>query len=132
MARRPLTKSPVPASDGPVTAVAVPARSLVSLASLEPPEGLPAGSLVRLFPPAGATDLEVEHAVRRLHEAGALAVRVQPRSREGAPLLRRPEAHVQPGLHSVRETVLSMAKTARNVDNRALTEYLEGVLEKVL
>jgi len=32
----------------------------------------------------------------------------------------------------VRETVLSMAKTARNVDNRALTEYLEGVLEKVL
>lgn len=92
-----------------------------SPASCEP------GAIVRLRPPADASDADVAR-VRAAHErAGAVRCRVEPRA-PGAEVLARPRSAEKAERRTFREVVMGMAAEARPHDREALVAVLDEAL----
>lgn len=87
-----------------------------------------AGSIVRVRPPATASDADIERIEAELLRAGAARVRVEPRAageKVVAPIERRPAVR-----STMRETVLRMADEARTHNREALRDELERAMTK--
>lgn len=118
-----------------VTRVAVESRPLTTIRGDEAKDQtFPPGTLVRYYPSAGQSSLEVENTVRALKAAGALVVRVQPAEGE-TPILSNEDSAADgfPGNRSldIRGAVTTVAGRIRNVDPGALGRRLDDVLSKV-
>lgn len=88
-----------------------------------------AGSIVRVRPPATASDADVERIEAELKRAGAVRVRVEPRA-SGEKVVATQEAPKRAARSTMRETVLSMASEARTHNREALLEELERTMSE--
>ena len=129
-----------------IRAVQVPARRLLTIGEDHPvwgrasavagvvwagPDGFDVeGALVRLRPPPDAGEAGVVEVVQMLERAGAVRVKVVPRT-QAAGVVRRIDVDPQaaPKL-SHREAVLAAAAEARSSDPAALRALLEGILDE--
>lgn len=87
------------------------------------------GSIVRVRPPATASDADIERVEAALKRAGAVRVRVEPRAAEEK-VVAKEEAPKRAARSTMRETVLAMANEARTHNREALLEELEGAMTK--
>jgi hypothetical protein len=94
-----------------------------------------AGSIVRLQPPAAASDADVQRVREGLVRAGAERVRVEPRA-TGEKVVASPfedlayEWNPKHPRRAIRETVMSMADEARTHNRQALRAELERALSE--
>lgn len=86
-----------------------------------------AGSIVRVRPPATASDADVARVEAALLKSGAVRVRVEPRV-AGEKVVAPQEAPKRAARSSMRETVLQMASEARTHNREALCEELERAM----
>lgn len=87
------------------------------------------GAIVRLRPPATATDAEVERSRKAFEEAGAARVTVLPRPR--AELLPEKAAGAPQKAVGAREAVLSLVEESSSKDKGALRALCEKVMAEV-
>lgn len=87
------------------------------------------GSIVRVRPPATASDADVQRVEAALLKAGAVRVRVEPRA-VGEKVVAKPEAPKRAARSTMRQTVLTMASEARTHHREALLEELERAMSE--
>jgi hypothetical protein len=87
------------------------------------------GSIVRVRPPATASDADVERVEAALTRAGAARVRVEPRA-VGEKVVAPIEVPKRAVRSMMRETVLVMASEARTHNREALQEELERAMSE--
>lgn len=142
MPRRPLRASPpapryidVTSENLPPNVRFVPSPEARPLSTTTPddpvwrgaPASCPPGAIVRLRPPADASDADVARA-REAHErAGAVRCRVEPRA-AGVEVLARPRSAGKAERRTFREVVMGMAAEARAHDREALVAVLDEAL----
>jgi len=84
------------------------------------------GALVKVQPPVGVEDAQVESVAATLSELGAFAVRVMPRARAE---VHAPAPAAVPAAHkSVRQVVEAMVEEARTSDRGALRDEVEAAM----
>lgn len=89
------------------------------------------GAIIKVVPPASATDETIDRLRTVLIEAGALTVRVMPRPK-GAVIPAGVEVKTKKPAHrSVREVVLQLTKEANSKDHAALKTIVEETMSKV-
>ena len=87
------------------------------------------GSIVRVRPPATASDADVERVEAGLKRAGAVRVRVEARS-AGDKVVAPIDDPKRAARSTMRETVLSMATEARTHNREALRAELERAMSE--
>lgn len=85
------------------------------------------GSIVRVRPPATASDADIERVEAALKRAGAARVRVEARS-AGEKVVASIDIPRRAARSTMRETVLQMASEARTHNREALIEELERAM----
>lgn len=91
-------------------------------------EGVEKGTIVRIRPPAEASDEAVENLVRIMRECGAEACHVQPRERAAAVV---PRESAKRSSSSARQVVRDMVAESRSDDRDALSAECEGIMQEV-
>lgn len=87
------------------------------------------GSIVRVRPPATASDADIERIESALRRAGAVRVRIEPRA-AGEKVVAQIEVPKRAVRSTMRETVLMMASEARTHNREALLEELERAMSE--
>lgn len=115
----------------------VPASSARVLATIGPDDpawkgehpACPPGAIVRIRPPASASDADVARVQASLERAGASRARVEARA-AGADVLPRKAERAPAERRTIREVVIGMAGEARSEDRGALVAFLDEVLSE--
>src|SRR5690606_27008767 len=114
MARRKIVKTPVGAYD-------VESRPLITLYDGDSVKGSLDGALVRYYPEARLTSIEVERRVPQIRNAGAAAVRVQAKQRDlegvqvASPTELRGSVEAPGARRDARKVVTQLADDMKNV-----------------
>lgn len=87
------------------------------------------GAIVRVRPPATASDADIERVEAGLKRAGAARVRIEPRA-AGEKVVASVDVPKRAARSTMRETVLTMANEARTHNREALRDELDRAMTK--
>jgi hypothetical protein len=123
--------------DAPIGVRFVPLSDVRRLVTIHPNDRVwtsfdarcPEGAIVRVRPPATASDADVERVEAGLKRAGAVRVRVEPRV-AGEKVVAPVNTPKRVARSTMREMVLAMVQEARTHNREALRDELERAMTK--